>query len=91
MSHLLSKKKIEDLIKRCEETETKGTTRFQGMSYEQGVLYGIRWMLGLEEYDPLVGSKEETPVPRAPFDDEMESKVIVVAVSNRQTNTAMHS
>jgi hypothetical protein len=40
---------IDDLLKRCQAAEDKGTTRFAGMSYEQGILYGIRWMCGTDE------------------------------------------
>ena len=60
---------IADLMRRCQDAETRNVTRFKGMSYEQGVLYGLRWMLGQEDFDPLEGGGKETPVPIGPFDD----------------------
>ena len=68
---------IDDLLKRCQSAENKGTTRFKGMSYEQGVMTGILWMLGKEEFDPLDGSMVEWPVPVGPFDLHFEFVEII--------------
>jgi hypothetical protein len=37
---------IDDVLNECMEHEDKGTTKFRGMTYEQGVQNGIRWVLG---------------------------------------------
>jgi hypothetical protein len=67
----------DDLLRRCRDAENRGVTRFRGMSYEQGVLYGIQWMLGQEDFDPLEGPKLETPVPVAPFGIDPECAVVI--------------
>ena len=59
---------ILNLLQRCMEAEESGTTRFKGMSYEQGVMTGILWMLEQEECDPLEGGKIVSKVPMGPFE-----------------------
>ena len=73
----LPQQRIDDLVQRCQQAENRGTTRFRGMSYEQGVMYGIRWILGQEEFDPLDGGTIEEGVPAGPFDLEWEFVEII--------------
>ena len=68
---------IDDLIQRCEAAQVKGVTSFRGMSYERGVLTGIRWLLGQEEFDPLDGGTIEDGVSAGPFDLHFEFVEII--------------
>jgi hypothetical protein len=43
---------VDDLLNRASDAEMDGS-RFPGMSYEQGLLYAIRWLIGEEDEDPL--------------------------------------
>ena len=44
---------IDDVINECTEQENKGGSRWPGMTYEQGVLAAIRWLIGETEDHPL--------------------------------------
>ena len=44
---------IDDALEACVEQETRGETRYPGMSYEQGVDAAIRWVVGLSNDHPL--------------------------------------
>ena len=51
-----TREQVDDLLQRCGDAEFEGSTKFPGMSYEQGVLYGLSWMIHDEDVDPI---KEE--------------------------------
>ena len=37
---------IDEVLNQCMEQADKGRSRFRGMTYEEGVEAGIRWMQG---------------------------------------------
>jgi hypothetical protein len=47
-----SDEEIDDVLNGCMEAENSGSSKWPGMSYEQGVAAAIRWMRG-EEQNPL--------------------------------------
>ena len=51
-----TREQVDELLQRCGDAEFEGSTKFPGMSYEQGVLYGLSWMIHDEDVDPI---KEE--------------------------------
>jgi len=57
MSYKITKTdaEINDLIQQCMEAEMKGTSKFPGMSYEQGIKNALDWMVdtGADDYHPL--------------------------------------
>lgn len=44
---------IDDTLNRCSESADEGSTNYPGMTYEQGVEAGIRWMAGDDTTNPL--------------------------------------
>lgn len=44
---------VDDVLNQCAEAECRGQSKFRGMSYEQGVQAGIRWIIGDESEHPL--------------------------------------
>ena len=46
---------INDLLQKCMDAEEKGTTKYPGMSYEQGIKNAIDWLVdtGVDDYHPL--------------------------------------
>lgn len=40
-----SDQEIDDLLNDCAEEEGEGTTRFKGMTYEQGIKAAIEWLI----------------------------------------------
>ena len=45
--------KVDRVLNTCVEREESGDSPFWGMTYEQGVEQGIRWLLGETDYDPV--------------------------------------
>lgn len=48
-----SKTEIDDILNICIDRKISGENPFFGMTYDQGVAAGIRWLVG-EESDPPV-------------------------------------
>jgi len=46
---------ITDLIERCMDAEMVGTSKYPGMSYEQGIKAALDWLIdtGADDYHPL--------------------------------------
>jgi hypothetical protein len=44
---------INDVLNECSEAADSGTSKFPGMTYEQGVEAAIRWMLGDDDTNPM--------------------------------------
>lgn len=44
---------INDLLNRCMEAEGNAKSKYPSMTYEQGVLYTIRWLFDASESHPL--------------------------------------
>jgi hypothetical protein len=44
---------IDNLLNDCAESETAGTSKFPGMTYEQGLRAGIDWITGTVKDHPL--------------------------------------
>lgn len=53
MANKPEKQEINEVLNQCMEAEETGESRWRGMSYEQGVAAGIRWVLGETEDHPL--------------------------------------
>jgi len=47
-----STEEINDVLNRCNEKVAEGGSRFFGMTYEQGVIAGIDWLIGNCEGHP---------------------------------------
>ncbi len=47
-----TQKEIDDLEGRCAEAEAEGSA-YPGMTYEQGILAALRWLVDAEEPDPM--------------------------------------
>lgn len=45
---------IDDVLNECSEYTSDGTSKFPGMTYEQGVEAGIRWVTGDGDDNPMV-------------------------------------
>ena len=45
--------KIDDLMNECFEAEEQGTTKFRGMSFEEGIRHAISWLTDAEAPHPL--------------------------------------
>jgi hypothetical protein len=45
-------KEIDDLLNRVGETINEGTSRYRGMTYEEGVAEAVRWLLGETDDHP---------------------------------------
>jgi hypothetical protein len=43
---------IDDVLNRCNEKVDEGGSRFFGMTYEQGIVAGIDWLLGNTDDHP---------------------------------------
>lgn len=41
---------IDDVLNQCAEAADEGQSKYPGMSYEQGVEAGIRWMQGTDPH-----------------------------------------
>ena len=52
---LPSQSEIEDVLNECSENEQEGIAKFPGMTYEQGVKYGIEWVMGESDENPMDG------------------------------------
>lgn len=37
---------INEVLNQCDDANNAGTSKFRGMSFEDGVAYAIRWMQG---------------------------------------------
>jgi len=48
----VSDTQIDDVLNQCAQSENTGSSKFPGMTYEQGVKYAIKWMIG-DEPNPL--------------------------------------
>lgn len=46
MNIVPSEKDIDELLNRCVENEKAGITEYSGMTYEQGIKAGIKYLLG---------------------------------------------
>jgi len=44
---------IDKVLNTCVEREESGKSPYWGMTYEQGVEQGIRWLLGETDVDPV--------------------------------------
>ncbi len=44
---------INDVLNECASHEDDGTSKYPGMTYDQGVSTAVRWMLGEEEASPM--------------------------------------
>jgi hypothetical protein len=44
---------IDDLLNDLAEADAEGTTKFRGMTYEQGAKYALEWLLGLSDDHPM--------------------------------------
>jgi len=44
---------IDEVLNECTEHTNAGTSKYPGMSYEDGVLAGIRWMTGEDDANPM--------------------------------------
>jgi len=44
---------VDEVLNTCVERENSGKSPFWGMTYEQGVEAGIRWLIGETDYDPV--------------------------------------
>jgi len=57
MSYQITKTdaEIDDLIQQCMDAEEQGTTKFRGMTYEQGIKNALDWVVetGQDGYHPL--------------------------------------
>ena len=42
-----TEEEIYALMNKCVEAECEGTTKYRGMTYEQGIKAAIEWLLGL--------------------------------------------
>jgi hypothetical protein len=40
-----TQKQIDSLLEECSESEDAGSTKYPGMTYEQGLKHGIEWLL----------------------------------------------
>jgi len=48
------KKEIDQILAACEQAQLEGKTKFSAMTYEQGVLWGMKWLFGDEDaFHPL--------------------------------------
>ncbi len=48
-----SDEEINDLIQRCMDAESAGTTKYFGLTYEQGVKSALDWVTGNDDIHPL--------------------------------------
>lgn len=46
-------REIDDTLNAATEAEMLGKTNWPGMTYEQGVVAAIRWLLGLSDDNPM--------------------------------------
>lgn len=53
MEILRSEQEIYQLLDQCSEAEAMSTSKFPGMSYEQGVKEAIEWLTGDSDCYPL--------------------------------------
>jgi len=46
---------INDLIQQCMDSESTGTSKYPGMTYEQGIKAALDWIVdtGQDDYHPL--------------------------------------
>lgn len=45
-----SENEIDEVLEACIEAEESGESKYPGMTYEQGVTAGIRWMQGRSDH-----------------------------------------
>ena len=48
-----SDKEINDLIEKCYEQSKRGTTKYRGMTYEDGVRAALDWVTGQDDANPM--------------------------------------
>lgn len=48
-----SNEEIDELLNRCADAESDGKSQYPGMTYEQGMLAGIEWLLGVTDEPPF--------------------------------------
>ena len=53
MEIVRSEQEINQLLNQCAEAEEMCTTKFSGMTYEQGIKEGIEWLIGDTDCNPL--------------------------------------
>ena len=53
MEIVRTEKEINQLLNECAEAEDMGTTKFPGMTYEQGIKEAIEWLSGDSNCYPL--------------------------------------
>lgn len=53
MEIVRTEKEINQLLNECDEAEDMGTTKFPGMTYEQGIKEAIEWLSGDSNCYPL--------------------------------------
>ena len=53
MEIVRSEQEINELLNQCAEAEEMCTTKFSGMTYEQGIKEGIEWLIGDTDCNPL--------------------------------------
>lgn len=44
---------IDELLNQCADSEENGTSKYPGMTYEQGIQAAIRWLTEQDESQPL--------------------------------------
>ena len=52
MNTMVTNDEIRDQLERATQAEHK-PTKYPGMTYEQGVLYALRWVTGLTAEEPI--------------------------------------
>lgn len=55
MSYLIGPddKEVDKTLNKAEEAVKQGKSQWPGMTFEQGVSHAIRWMLALEDTNPM--------------------------------------
>lgn len=44
---------VNELVDKCADAENNGTTRYPGMTYEQGIRAALEWVTGSQDGHPL--------------------------------------
>lgn len=53
MELVRTEEEVDEQMNRASESIEKGTTRWPGMSYEQGVDAALRWVTGQDDSEPM--------------------------------------
>jgi len=48
-----TEEEVDDIVNRCGEQESKGGSKWPGMTYEQGVRAALDWIVGWSDDHPL--------------------------------------